>query len=132
MIVLDTHIWIWWVSATLGQPIADVVESNIGDGLGVSIISCWEIAKKVQSRKLDLDQDVSTWIEKALAYPGVQLVDLSPDIVIESTRLPGEFHRDPADQLIVATARILNVPVLTADMKILAYPHVRKVDVSKQ
>ena len=54
----------------------------------------------------------------ALSYPGVQLLPLTLDIVIESTRLPGEFHRDPADQLIVATARLHGLPLMTADRRI--------------
>jgi PIN domain nuclease of toxin-antitoxin system len=64
------------------------------------------------------------WFEKALSYPGVQLYNLTPEISIESTRLPGEFHRDPADQIIVATARINECPLITSDHKILDYPYV--------
>lgn len=63
-------------------------------------------------------------MDTALAYPGIQLVEFTPAIAIESTQLPGEFHRDPADQIIVATARILECPLLTVDDKILKYPHV--------
>jgi PIN domain nuclease of toxin-antitoxin system len=59
-----------------------------------------------------------------LAYPGVKLVDLSPRIAIESTQLPGSFHRDPADQMIVATARVFACELLTADHRIRDYPHV--------
>ena len=62
-----------------------------------------------------------------LVYPGMQLLPLTPDIVIESTQLPGEFHRDPADQLIVATARVYNCPLITSDGKISRYPHVTTV-----
>jgi PIN domain nuclease of toxin-antitoxin system len=62
----------------------------------------------------------------ALAYPGVQLLNLTIPIIVESTKLTG-FHRDPADQLIVATARIYGCPLLTADSKILAYPDVQTI-----
>jgi PIN domain nuclease of toxin-antitoxin system len=65
------------------------------------------------------------WMEQALAYPGVQLIELTPRIAIESTKLPGSFHRDPADQIIVATARVYDIPLLTADSRIVQYPHVR-------
>jgi PIN domain nuclease of toxin-antitoxin system len=68
---------------------------------------------------------VAEWIEQALAYPGVRLLYLTPRIAVESSHLPGTFHRDPADQIIVATARIRGCPLLTADARILRYPHVK-------
>jgi PIN domain nuclease of toxin-antitoxin system len=64
-------------------------------------------------------------MESALAAPGVSLLRLNPRIVVESTQLPQPFHRDPADQLLVATARVLECPLMTEDSKITAYPHVR-------
>jgi PIN domain nuclease of toxin-antitoxin system len=76
--------------------------------------------------KLKLDRDVAEWLEAALAYPGVRLLDLTPAIIVESTRLPQPFHRDPADQMIVATARVLGIPLLTDDARLRAYPHVDK------
>ena len=126
MILLDTHIWYWWVdnlrklSATQQKHLVD----NESTGLGVSVISCWEIAKASSLGRISLKFDVSVWIRQALAYPGIQLLDLTPGIAIESCQLPGVFHRDPADQLLVATARIIGISMLTADAKILAYPHV--------
>ncbi|MEA2691218.1 MAG: hypothetical protein QOJ16_605, partial [Acidobacteriota bacterium] len=90
-------------------------------GLGVSIISCWEVAKLVENQRLSLPAAVDEWIEQALAYPGVRLLELTPPIVVESTRLPGDFHRDPADQLLVATARVQGIPMATVDRKILDY-----------
>lgn len=131
MILLDTHIWVSWVSTLLSPRFQRIVEAHATAGLGVSVISCWEVAKKVRTGKLDLDQDLETWIPTALRYRGVRLLDLSPEIVTEANSLPGEFHRDPADQMIVATARVLDVPILTADAKILAYPHVRKVETQR-
>jgi len=67
------------------------------------------------------------WFEQALSYPGVQLLPLAPEIAIESTRLPGEFHRDPADQMIVATARVYGCPLVTSDGKLLEYSHVATI-----
>lgn len=64
-------------------------------------------------------------MDTALAYPGILLLELTPQIAIESTRLPGEFHRDPADQIIVATARVYDCPLLTVDVKILRYQYVK-------
>jgi PIN domain nuclease of toxin-antitoxin system len=68
---------------------------------------------------------VAPWIEDGLAQPGVELLPLSPRIVVESTQLPEPFHRDPADQLLVATARVLECALMTEDAKLESYPHVR-------
>jgi PIN domain nuclease of toxin-antitoxin system len=66
---------------------------------------------------------INEWLDLALAYPGIELIDLSLPIILQSTQLEG-FHNDPADQIIVATAKVLNVPLLTQDSKILGYPDV--------
>ncbi|MEG4999090.1 type II toxin-antitoxin system VapC family toxin [Microcoleus sp. B4-D4] len=126
MIVLDTHIWVWWVdkNARLTQKHQDWIQQYQSQGLGVSMISCWEVAKLVELERLTLSLAVDEWLAAALAYPGVQQLELTIPIIIQSTKLTG-FHRDPADQLIVATAKIHGCPVLTADAKILAYPEVQ-------
>jgi len=128
VILLDTHVWVWWVNgdAALSPGERELLAANEGTGLGVSIISCWEVAKKVELGKLELDRDVGDWISGALAYPGIRLLDLTPGLIIESTRLPAPFHRDPADQLIVATSRALAIPIVTHDARLRAYPHVEK------
>ncbi len=125
MIVLDTHIWVWWVhgDSRLTNQQNQWLQQYESQGLGVSAISCWEAAKLVEYNRLTLPCPVEDWMSQALAYPGVRLLDLTPEIAIESTQLPGTFHRDPADQIIVATARIYNCSLLTADTKILSYAH---------
>jgi PIN domain nuclease of toxin-antitoxin system len=100
-----------------------LLESSEQTGISVSAISCWEVAKLVEQGRLTLPCPVFDWLQQAISYPGVRLIDLSPRICVESTQLPGEFHRDPADQIIVATARILDAPLVTMDRKILEYPH---------
>ena len=129
MIVLDTHIWIWWThgSPQLPDPHRFSLQTHEQQGLGVSIISCWEVAKLVEKRRLVLPCPIAEWLDQALHYPGIQLLDLTPRIVADSTQLPGTFHRDPADQLIVSTARMYDVPLMTVDTKILFYPHVQKL-----
>jgi len=127
VIILDTHIWVWWVhgSTQLSETHHAYLQAQEEQGFGVSIISCWEVAKLVEYRRLTLPCPVAEWLDQALAYPGVRLLDLTPRIVVESTQLPGTFHRDPADQLIVATARVYSCPLVTADTEILAYPYVQ-------
>ncbi|VEN74055.1 conserved hypothetical protein [Candidatus Desulfarcum epimagneticum] len=130
MIVMDTHIWVWWIhnDDRLTAGIRERIQANEDQGLGVSVISCWEVAKLVEINRLALHCPIDEWMETALIYPGIQLLELTPEISIESTRLPGEFHRDPADQIIVATARIHESPLLTVDNKILKYSHVRLLE----
>ncbi len=127
MILLDTHIWIWWVdgSQQLTNNQKQTILENKLSGLGISAISCWEVAKLVEYGRLELTCSIEEWMAQALAYPGIQLIELTPQIAIESTKLPGSFHRDPAVQIIVATARVFDIPLLTADHKILNYSYVK-------
>lgn len=106
MILLDTHIWVWWVDDTpqLGDRQRHIIQDNVRGRLEVSAISCWEVAKLVQYGRIELACSLEEWMKQALAYPGVRLLESTPRIAIESTKLPGSFHRDPADQIIVATA----------------------------
>ena len=99
MIVLDTHIWVWWAHGhkQLSDTQAGAIVANEIDTIGVSAISSWEIAKLVEYGRLELPCSLREWFEQALSYPGIRLLELTPEIAIESTRLPGEFHRDPAD-----------------------------------
>ena len=126
MIVLDTHVWVWWVQGDprLARAAAERIEQEESGGIAVSAISCWEIAKLVEHNRLALPLGVEEWLSTALSYPGIQLAPITPRIAVESTQLPGEFHADPADQLIVATARVLNCTLFTADTKIRRYSHV--------
>lgn len=127
MIILDPHEWIWWVQADkrLPKKHAEVIKKYESGRLGVSAISLWEVAKAVEHGKLYFPISVEEWLKKALAYPGIQLLNLTPQIVVESTQLSGNFHKDPADQIIVATARVFDIPLITADEKIRNYRHVK-------
>ena len=129
MIVLDTHAWIWWTEdpdrLSVSQFAATVI--NEDDVIGVSAISCWEIAKLVEIGREPITTGLHEWFEIALGYPGVTLLPLTPEVAIEATSLPGEFHKDPADQIIVATARLNGCPLVSADRRIRAYEHVETV-----
>ncbi len=127
MIVLDTHIWIWWIQNDPALPPAfrRFLQAQVAGGLGVSIISCWEVALLDAGGRILLQQPVENWLNDALAAPGVSLLGLTPKIVVDANNLPGTFHRDPADRLIVATARQHGCPLITQDTKIRPYPHVQ-------
>ena len=127
VIVLDTHIWVWWVHGDTSLPpdMRATIAGYEADRIGVSAISCWEVAKLVEYSRLVIPVTVSEWMDKALSYPGIDLIELSPRIATESTQLPGTFHKDPADQNIVATSRILDCPLVTLDGRIRGYEGVR-------
>lgn len=134
-LLLDTHIWVWYVeneAKRFSRRITPVVERAVQRGdVIVSAISVWEIAQLEAARRLELSMDVRTWVGRALAFPGVQLKGLSPSIAIESTRLPGDLHRDPADRILIATARLIGASLVTCDTALLAYAkkgHVRILD----
>lgn len=126
MIILDTHIWVWFVgeSSELDPKTREFINRNQSEGIGVSSISCWEVAMLSARGRLKLRESVLDWIETALAFPNTILLPLSPRIAVESTTLPGEFHKDPADRIIVATSRIYDSPIVTYDSKMIDYPHV--------
>jgi PIN domain nuclease of toxin-antitoxin system len=127
MIVLDTHVWVWWVhgDAKLPKEHAQAIGERETDGLGVSVISCWEVAKLVEFGRLVLPVTLDEWMNQALAYPGIRLLNLTPQIAIESSRLTAPFHKDPADQIIVATAREYGCELATLDDRIRRYGHVK-------
>jgi PIN domain nuclease of toxin-antitoxin system len=105
VIVLDTHVWVWWADGG-GQLPPDyqaLISAEAANGLGVCAISCWEVAKLVELGRLQLACPVDQWLTQTLRPP-VQLLPLTPEVAVGSTRLPGTYHRDPADQMIVATA----------------------------
>jgi PIN domain nuclease of toxin-antitoxin system len=130
MIVLDTHIWVWWVHGDpqLKSRYVEFIQANLSQGLGVSVISCWEVAKLVEYDRLILPCALEEWMERALDYPEIYLLDLTPQICIDSTQLPGAFHRDPADQLIVATARTYDWLLVTMDNTIQRYPYFKTLE----
>lgn len=132
MIVLDTHSLIWWVNgdSQLSANAREAIEQeqSSDDGLIlVSAISAWEVAMLVGRDRLILTMSVDEWLEVAGDIDGVRFVPVDIAISVESTRLPGDFHKDPADRMITAMARHVNAPLVTADEKIRAYKHVRTV-----
>jgi PIN domain nuclease of toxin-antitoxin system len=119
--LLDTHAWVWWIS---GDPRLAVREREVLDSLSPSErpvladISLWEVATLVERGRLELDMDLERWLAIASAPATVELARVTPAVAAEVARLPERFHRDPADRLIVATARVRKLSVLTRDRKI--------------
>lgn len=128
--LLDTHAWVWWVtddrrlSRSAGRAID---KARASSALSLSLISVWEVAKKVEKGQLVLDRTLDDWLDQATHRPGLQLTELTRPILTESCRLPQPFHGDPADQIIVATARDRDATIVTKDERIHRYAHVRTV-----
>jgi PIN domain nuclease of toxin-antitoxin system len=127
-ILLDTHAWLWWVTSDRRLPKAlrrRIDQAAARERLLLSLISVWEVAKRVEKAQLVLDRPLETWLDTATQHQGLRIVEITRPILVESCRLPQPFHGDPADQIIVATARDRDAMLITKDQKILDYPHVR-------
>jgi len=125
-LLLDTHVWLWLafgVPAKIKVSTRHILEqASTDEPLLLSIISVWEVALLEANRRLSLPMTVEAWVERALDRPDIRLIGLDhPQIVIDSCHLPGDFHLDPVDRLLVATARSENAVLVTHDQKILDY-----------
>lgn len=130
MIVLDTHALVWWVAgdAQLSRPAREAIEAEGQDGeILVSAISAWEVAMLAKAGRLALTMDAEAWLDTVAQVPAIRFVPVDVRISVQSVDLPGEFHKDPADRIIVATARHHSVPLVSADLKIRDYPHVQTI-----
>ncbi len=127
MIVLDTQAWLWWLhdpSRLSPRARQAIGRAEREDGMTVSAISVWEVATKCVLGKLVLPMQLDAWLELARTYRGIVIDPITADDALASACLPGTFHKDPADRLIVALARRLQAKLVTADGLIRAYPHV--------
>lgn len=126
MMVLDTHAWIWIVSES--SEISESLRRKLkNDEIGVSAISCWEVAMLVSKKRLSFTSDVQDWIDTALRLPRIRLLPLEPRIMVLSTRLPGNFHDDPADRMIAATCLHHSAALVTRDRRIADWGFIRTV-----
>jgi PIN domain nuclease of toxin-antitoxin system len=126
--LLDTHAWVWWVTADkrLSKRAATIIRRALASrDLWISMISAWEVAKKVEKGQLTLDRPIDQWLDQAISPQGVGVWEMTRPILVESCALPQPFHGDPADQIIVATARVHGAVVVTKDARIREYAHVR-------
>ena len=108
--------------ASLSSQTKRIIENASQEGgIGVCAISLWEISMLSSKQRILLNQPCLQWIQKAIGTHGISLIPLTPEIAVETCSLPGEFHGDPADRMIVATARIFQLPLVTCDQKIIQY-----------
>ena len=124
LLLLDTHVWLWLVagSSEVSAEGRHMIDRAVAAGaLRIAAISLWEIALLASRGRIVLGKSVGLWLEEALADPGPAIDPLSPQVAIEASSLPETFHRDPADRLIVATARVANATLMTRDRRILDY-----------
>jgi PIN domain nuclease of toxin-antitoxin system len=129
MILLDTHVW-WWSLVEperLSNEVVAMIRGAKTDERFIASISIWEFAMMVAKKRIDLKSSPARWLSQAIDISGITLIDLSPDIAVDACNLPGSFHKDPADRIIVASARVHNLDLLTRDRKILTYAHVRSI-----
>lgn len=127
MILLDTHTWIWWLSSPERLP--ELARGRLSqavreDAVGLSAISVWELAMLVDRGRLSMDRSVDAFVAQTEALPFLHVIDVDARIAVASVRIELP-HRDPADRIIAATARLLDATLITADRKLLDQPGLR-------
>lgn len=127
MILLDTHVWVWWVSdpdRLSPEALREIEEARKGQGVLISSISAWEVGLLVARGRLKLTIPADDWVRRCERIRGIRFVPVNNRIALRSVLLPGPFHPDPADRIIVATALETSSRLVTKDRRILEYPHV--------
>ncbi len=128
-LLLDTHVWFWSLESPqkLGSHCRDALESSDND-LMVATISTVEFGQLQASKRIEFKGTLESWLRRGIEAMGLQTVELSHAIALVSYTLPGSFHKDPADRILVATAIQHGYTMVTADERMLAYPHVLSLD----
>lgn len=128
LILLDTHVWVWWVngSSELSTAAREAIDAALRRRqIHISSISAWEVTLLASRGRLQLTLDPAEWIERSASLPFVRFVPVDNAIAIRSVQLPGALHHDPADRIIAATALTLDLTLVTRDRRLRAYPHLR-------
>jgi PIN domain nuclease of toxin-antitoxin system len=124
LILLDTHVLVWLIQgdAKLGRQAYAILDEAVADQqLTICAITPWEVSMLADKGRLKLGMPTARWVAEALSIPGLTLLPLEPLVAVAAAELPGDLHGDPADRLIIATARHLSCPIATADRAILGY-----------
>ncbi len=127
MIVLDTHAWLWWASQASALSRKAEREIRAAKRIGVSAVSCLEVAVAEARGRIELDRPALLWLEEALSLPRVELLPLTPAVAVRASRLDRDFSGDPADRVIVATALLESARLVTRDSRIREHPVVETV-----
>jgi PIN domain nuclease of toxin-antitoxin system len=129
MIILDTHVWWWAVSEPnqLSREAHRLITKTRSDQRAIASISIWEFAMMVKRGRIKLRISPEEWLDHTINRTGLAVFNLSPKIALESCNLLGTFRNDPADRIIVATARVHLLELITKDQKIIDYPYVTTV-----
>jgi len=130
MIILDTHVWIWFISNPdlLSKRAKKALNSAVKDqSILISSISAWELALLVTKKRIKLTLDVTDWIAKSESLPFIQFLPVTNSIAVKSVNLPLPLHPDPADRIIIATALSVGAPLVTKDNKLLGYGPVKTI-----
>jgi PIN domain nuclease of toxin-antitoxin system len=124
-LLLDTHIWLWHLGGSRAHTTSDLLplldRSGARSNLFVSDISYWEVAVEAARGRLTLSVDVAIWLQQAEQAPGIRFRTLHRPVLLLSTRLPGSVHNDPADRMLIASAQLANLPLVTADRLVIEY-----------
>jgi PIN domain nuclease of toxin-antitoxin system len=128
-LLLDTHVWVWSQNepSKLGKKTARYLLEP-GRKLYISTISTLEIARLIAAGKIVSKGDLAEWVNIALESLLAETIEISHDIAMGAYALPGDFHKDPADRILVSTARLRGLTIVTADERIFSYRHVRSLD----
>ena len=121
-LLLDTHVWLWLVNKESDQLSKTCLKKvKAAERLGVSAISVWEVGMLEAKGRIQLQKTCIDWIREALSAPKLSLLPLTPEIAIESSRLPGTIHGDPSDRILAATSRLIGASLVTKDRQLLMY-----------
>jgi PIN domain nuclease of toxin-antitoxin system len=130
-VLLDTHYWVWLqfdVKERIPAATLKAINAAAASGLLLlSAMSVWEVAMLEAKGRLQLFSECEQWVKRALATPGLTLVPLTPEIAIQSTRLPGTIHGDPSDRIIAATTRVMGARLATCDERLIDYARQRHI-----
>ncbi len=127
MIVLDTHVWIWWLSnpENLSKKASNAINLAMpANSIYVSSISIWEVATLVKKGRLYLKIDVNDWVKLSESLPFINFVPVNNYIALKSVNLPEKLHEDPADRIIIATSLSLGTALVSKDKRLLEYKHI--------